>query len=360
MLTDIFADRYKDRVLWPEHAEAEAKLLNQCFRIISEQLFPYWIDGKESAAAKIKWTTIHDRLSTELGIDELAPKYYSYQTTWMGKPHTQSSFWTMDKICKDFVCALYSGQCSPDRFVKERISFVELAFRFKEEELQVQNNELPAKIEEAKRRFQLNAGRGIRLPGDPADGLRAVNATMNAAFRASVDELNERLRRAGVPLNYHNGFLQISTDSLTQTEIEQAFWSVVSDPIWKNVDIDMKEALDRRDANDRDPVFYAARALESAIKIVSEKKGWTHGGEKGAHNYIDNLGSAKNGAFIGPWERDVLKAFFTEIRNPFGHGPGSAEMPQLSAEQTDWAIESCMSWIKSLVARMKVHAKTQV
>jgi hypothetical protein len=114
----------------------------------------------------------------------------------------------------------------------------------------------------------------------------------------------------------------------------------------------MKEALDRRDANDRDPVFYAARALESAIKIVSDQKGWTRGSEKGAHNYIDNLGSAKNGAFIAPWEREALKTFFTEIRNPFGHGPGSAEMPQLSPEQTSWAIESCMSWIKSLVGRM--------
>lgn len=67
MLTDIFADRYTNRVLWPEYTEAETRLLNQCFRIVAEQLFPYWIDGKESAAAKVKWTTIHDRLSTELG-----------------------------------------------------------------------------------------------------------------------------------------------------------------------------------------------------------------------------------------------------------------------------------------------------
>lgn len=270
----------------------------------------------------------------------------------MGKPYAQSGFWTIDKVCKEFVCAPFKGQRSPDRFVKERISFVELAFRFRDEELQAQTLELPAKIEEAMRRFQQNTSRGIRIPGDLADGLRAFNASINGAFRTLVDELHERLRKAGVPLNYHNGFLQISTDALTQTEIEQAFWSVVSEPIWKNVDIDMKEALDRRDANDRDPVFYAARALESAIKIVSDQKGWTHGSEKGAHNYIDNLGSAKNGAFISAWEREALKTFFTEIRNPFGHGPGSAEMPQLSPEQTSWAIESCMSWIKSLVGRM--------
>ena len=55
----------------------------------------------------------------------------------------------------------------------------------------------------------------------------------------------------------------------------------------------------------------------------------------------------------GAWvQGDALKAFFTEIRNPFGHGPGSAEMPELLATQTNWAIDNCMSWIKSLVKRM--------
>jgi hypothetical protein len=134
----------------------------------------------------------------------------------------------------------------------------------------------------------------------------------------------------------------------------------VADPLWKNVYLDMKGALDRRDANDKDPAFYAARALESAIKIISDQEGWTHGSEKGAHNYIDNLGSAKNGAFIKGWEREALKRFFTEIRNPFGHGAGSDEMPELTPEQTNWAIEACMSWIKSLVQRMYRRAEAQV
>lgn len=351
MLTDIFADRYTNRVLWQGYTEVEAKLLNQCFRIVAEQLFPYWVGGKESPTAKVKFTSIHDRLCAEIGVDELSPKYYSYQTTFNGNPITQSGWYTMDQVCKQFVCAPFTAQQSPDRFVKERLSFIELAFRFRDEELQAENLELPARIDAAQLRFSLKT-MGVRLPGDSVDGLRASNESKNRAFHNAIEELNERLRRAGVPLNYHNGFLQISTDELTQTEIEQAFWSMVSEPIWKNVDIDMKEALDRRDANDRDPAFYAARALESAIKIISDQKGWTHRSEKGAHNYIDNLGSAKSGSFITSWERDNLKAFFTEIRNPFGHGPGSDEMPNLTLEQTNWAIENCMSWIKSLVGRM--------
>jgi hypothetical protein len=352
MLTDIFADRYAKRILWQEYTETESKLLNQAFRIVAEQLFPYWIDGKEWAPAKQTWTSLHGRLSMELGVDQLAPTYYSFQTTWMGKPHTQSGFRTMDKVCKDFVCGPYTGAIPADRFIKERLSFIELAFRGKEEELGKLNAELPTKLAAARIRDQFKTRQGLRVPGNEADGLKAFNASLNNNFLASVEELNERFRRAGAPLHYHNGFIQIATDELTQEEIEKAFWSVVADPLWKNVDIDMKEAIDRRDANDRGPAFYAARALESAIKIISDQKGWTHGGEKGAHNYIDNLSSTKNGAFIQAWERDALKTFFTEIRNPFGHGPGSAEMPELTPTQTNWAIEACMSWIKSLVQRM--------
>jgi hypothetical protein len=243
--------------------------------------------------------------------------------------------------------------------MKERISFVELAFRLREEELTALNLELTETIEAAKRKEALYQMRGRPIiPGTLADGrsliegIRARNASLHAAFKASVDKLNERLKRAGTPLNYHNGFIQVATDPLVEEQIERAFWDIVADPLWKNVDIDMKEALDRRDANDRDPVFYAARALESTIKIISDQKGWTHGGEKGAHSYIDNLGSKKNGAFIMGWERDALKSFFAAVRNPLGHGPGSAEIPQLTLEQTNWAIETCMSWIKSLVQRM--------
>lgn len=175
--------------------------------------------------------------------------------------------------------------------------------------------------------------------------------TKTAAFRACVEELNARFRQASYPLNYHNGYIQISTDDVVQREIETPFWALVSDSIWANVDLDMKEALDLRDSDGRDPAFYAARALESTIKIISDQKGWTHGGEKGAHNYIDNLASKKNG-FISSWESASLKEFFTHVRNPFGHGAGSSQMPSLSHPQTEWAIEFGMSWIKNLIRRL--------
>jgi hypothetical protein len=348
MLTDIFAERYSSRIIWDEFTEAESRLLIQSFRIVAEQLIPYYVNGKESSEGKAKWKAVHDRLSMELGVEELTPRFYSYQTTWMGKPFTQSGMRTYEDVCRTFVSAPYEDTMSPDRFMKERLSFVELAFRLREEEITAENLRLPEKIKAAKMQDLFKPITGLLR----TDSVTKSNDSLNASFRASVDELNERFRRAGTQLNYHNGFVQVTTDKLVEEQIERVFWRVLADPVWKNVDIDMKEALDRRDANDRDPAFYAARALESAIKIISDQKGWTHGGENGAHNYIDNLSSRKNGEFIKGWERDTLKSFFTSIRNPFGHGPGTAVMPQLTAQQTDWAIETCMSWIRSLVQRM--------
>ena len=245
MLTDIFANRYSSRVLWEAYTEVESKLLVQCFRIVAEQLIPYWVDGEESETAKAKWMSLHSRLSMELGLEELAPRYYSYQTNWMGKPYTHSGFWTYDRVCKDFVCAKYTGDVSPDRFMKERISFIELAFRLREEELLALNLDLPKKIEVGKLQDLQRQPRWMPILGSEVERIKAFNASLNASFKASVNELNERFRQAGIQVNYHNGFIQVATDLLVEELIERPFWEIVADPLWKNVDIDMKEAQNR-------------------------------------------------------------------------------------------------------------------
>lgn len=165
--------------------------------------------------------------------------------------------------------------------------------------------------------------------------------------------MNARFAAARVRLHYHAGVLQFSDDRLTSNEINDPFWEVIRNEEWQNVSLDMKEALDRRDSNGRDAALYALKALESAIKIVSDKNGWTRGSERGAANFIDNLVSASNGRFIEPWEAEMLKALFSRVRNPHGHGPGNEAMPDLSLVQQTWVIESAMSWTKSLLHRSK-------
>lgn len=319
----------------------------QAFRILKEDIFPYYLaNGAENTVNVAVWSNLESGLSRELGIKELSSHWMSYTTKWNGNDHLSTHRYAFVSVCENWLSAPPGFQV--DAYIKDRLSLIELGFRQKETLLAAANCAPITTAEGALAAFaKRQSGSGV----SNIEAVKQQREERNAAFRRSVEELNARFRQAGYPLNYHNGFIQISCDDLVQTEIETPFWRLVADPIWKNVDLDMKEALDLRDSDGRDPAFYAARALESTIKIVSVRKGWTHGKEKGAHNYIDNLASKAN-AFITPWEGESLKAFFTHVRNPFGHGAGSDEMPTLSRPQTEWAIEFSMSWIKNLIKRM--------
>jgi hypothetical protein len=224
-----------------------------------------------------------------------------------------------------------------------------LGFRNRGVEVASHNDKLPQRIMEALR-FEAGRAPHIAVPANQvAAQVKQVNAAMNTGLELAVVELNTRLQQAGCDLHYHNGFIQVASDPKVVQEVEAPFWQLVANPKWANVDLHIKEAFDLRDTHLGDPAFCAARALESTIKIISAEKQLTTGKERGAHNFIDNL---KGGKLIEKWEADALKAFFTDVRNPLGHGPGSGEVPKLSDHQTNWAIEYCMVWVKSLVRRM--------
>lgn len=247
------------------------------------------------------------------------------------------------EICIGALCESYNlwndAHRSPEEFVAARFSLLELLF-----------GEIEQKLGEADDKEASSRAGFFRKPKQPISG--ANQHALKQIFRTAVQELNTRLKDAKIPLQYHNGLFQYVSDDLTASQIHAPFWSVVKNPKWINVDIDIKEAIDRRDNNGRDAAFYALKALESTIKIISDEKGWSHGKERGAASYIDNLVSSANGRFIDTWESEQLKALFRDLRNPHGHGPGSAPQPTLSAHQDNWIIECSMIWIKSLVNRM--------
>jgi hypothetical protein len=347
MLTDIFARRYGDVPMWGAFDEPSRRLLVQAFQLL-DQICPYYVGGNESAQGKAFWTQLHTLLARELGLQELSPivwGYYGPQKLWLSGTHS------MIKVCETWMLKPFDGSISPDRFIKERLSFVELGFRNRGQEVAAANASLPGAIAQAQHRESRRGVSlsGLRVPGSRVDGMKAFNASMNAAFQAAIDELNARFRQAGLDLHYHNGFIQISSDATVTREVDGPFWRLVADPKWKNVDHDIKEAIDLRDTRGRDPAFYAARGLESTIKIISDEKQLSTGKERGAHNYIDNL---RRGKLIDDWEGDALKAFFTKVRNPLSHGPGPAAMPSLNDHQTNWAIENCMIWVRSLIGRI--------
>ena len=357
MLTDIFSTRYGDRPIWTEFRDSDRILLVQGYRMVAEQLWPLGKDGKLDVPTTAEWKNAHSRLSMELGRESLAPLGWNFRD--INGVHQWGTY-TIDSVCKTFMLEPYKQGMDSDSFMKERISFVELAFRARLLAVEKADASFRASLTSA-------AGRRERKTLAALDSMSAAiagtqeafsllmarsNTSMLSLFNSTCDELNERFRRAKVPLNYHNGFIQIASDPMMQEQIEKPFWELVADPKWTNVATDMTEAIDRREANDRDPAFWATKALESVIKIISTEKGWTHGGEKGAHNYIDNLQASKNGGFLHPWEAEAVKLLFSRVRNPLGHGPGGEKMPELTQEQTNWAIETCMSWAKSLIQRL--------
>lgn len=320
MLTDIFHKRYPRRFLFGDGFPNELrKLLNQAGQIIAQDLFT-----TVSVKDKI-YKDSHDRLAREYGIGILGE----------GK--------TYEEICLRLLFEYYdlwnNRHGDQDYFLKMRLGLIELLFRGAEEYLRKEHksNDL-----------------GMIASILSKQTFPKSKSTIEIAllkFITSVDELNARFREANCPFTYHNGYIQLVEDELTDKEIEEPFWRLVSDEKWKNVDYEMKEAIDRRDAGKEDAVTYALQALESTIKIISDEKGWTTGREKGALNYIDNLVSSSNGRYIDVWEVDAMKHLFSTLRNPRSHGAGSGQRPESHEQQRIWAIESCMSWIKSLINR---------
>lgn len=346
MLTDIFAHRYTQRLMWETFYEEQRRLLVQSYQLLND-ICPYYVNGTENAQGKIFWTQIHDLLARELGLKELSPQQWGY---YDAQNHWWSGRYTTVQMCEKWMQESFDGKIPADRFIKERLSLIEIGFRQHETFLTGLNAQLAENITKAEL-FDLTRGqrKGIRLPGNSADAVRAANVGLNAKFQMAVTELNARFRQANCQLHYHNGFIQISEDQTVAQEIEAPFWKLVAQPKWHNVDHDMKEAIDLRDTGGRDPARYAAHALESTVKIISDEKQLTTGNERGAAAYIDNLMRAK---FIEVWEMESLKHFFSKVRNLIGHGPGTAPMPSLTDHQTNWAIENSMIWIKSLIRRM--------
>lgn len=323
MLTDVFIKRYRSFLLPKNHCGEPSpefsNLIRQAAQIIYEDIH------KEIPISENTFKSAHDKLCREFGIDRLfdSDTYY--------------------KICAKFLFEEYdlfnNMHGSYDDFFKFRISFIELLLR--EIDIQIYK---PINLIEKKILFGL-----IKSNNNNEINLQQQK---QKHFQLCVDEFNQRMKLASFPFHYHNGYIQNQHDQLSTQQIHTPFWKLLKDIKWKNVDADIKEAIDRRDTNGKDPSLYAARALESTIKIISNEKGWTIGNEKGVANFIDNLVSKKNGKFIDAWESDFLKKYFSEARNPFAHGPGSQNPPQFNHEQVTWAIENSMSWIKSLITRI--------
>jgi hypothetical protein len=86
---------------------------------------PYKTGEKEPSAAL--WSNVQTQLSMELGRVSLSPLTYNYMGEWLGKPHHHYGNWTIDHVCQTWFLQIFDGSIAADQFIKERMSFIELA-----------------------------------------------------------------------------------------------------------------------------------------------------------------------------------------------------------------------------------------
>lgn len=355
MLTDAFFRRYERIELFARYTDAVRKFFGQAVQIITDDLFPRdKINFKEAKRdpGVIAQAAAHKKLARELGVEWLInPRFNHTFTAPNGNTVNQTYDRTMENTTKLFLTQPITEQLNDDAFIKLRVSFIELCFQEQVSYIDDRRQSL-VKVIAGK-----NTAIDLYDALNPAAELWANRQKreiegLQTTFDNAVIEMNARFRQANMRLSYHNGLIQVSDDALVEEQVERPFWTIVSQPKWQNVDQLIKEAIDRRDRSERDSVTPAMQALESVIKIISTDKGWNTGKEKGAANFIDNLVAERNGKrFIEVWEKDALVHLFGRIRNSFGHGPGSHPLPTLLPEQADWAIETSMVWVKSLIRR---------
>ncbi|CAN5595052.1 hypothetical protein BH11PSE7_BH11PSE7_37130 [soil metagenome] len=170
MLTDVFFRRYEKRPMFNAGGQKESALFVQAYRIVNEDIWKYYSwEKKVDERVKAIWTSLHDRLAREIGITELSARYYSYQTEWMGKPFTNAGSYDINLVVQAWMNAKCTDTMDPDAFVKRRLSFIELAFRERESQIDELNEKLPTELKQAALQDAIARAKhtGMRVPWFP-------------------------------------------------------------------------------------------------------------------------------------------------------------------------------------------------
>ena len=210
MLTDVFHKRYPH--VWHFYQGVPREIcvfLRQGAQIIFQDLKPHLRDTEELCH------TAYSKLVRELG-------------------HGLYNGRSAEDTCVGALCESYDlwndAHGSSEQFAQYRFSLLEL---------------LMSEMEAEFAKPITDSGFSLFKKSQAASG--SQSDPRKDAFRKAVQELNHRLRESRIPFHYHNGIFQSGTDGVTESQVHEPFWTLLQDPKWKNVDIDIKEAIDRRD-----------------------------------------------------------------------------------------------------------------
>lgn len=347
MITDIFSRRYPD---------ADLKNIGNAFFVqISKIYDDHHLGIRKALLEKVpnyKYSGYADehiriiaqalnKICTELGIETLDKP--AYQTL---SKHGYNDYRIFQKY-------IFDTEVDP----LEKLSFLEILFRDAESHLLDETSFIEKKLPEYQARSEhiknLSEEKKTKFHNDGEENIASsipVLESKKSALTVIRTEVNQRAKMHSLDFSYHNGFFQKSDNPAIEEKIMSTFWELVSKQKYKNIETDMLKAYDLYDSNDRDAPLYAAKALESMLKIVCLEKNFTSNSNKPAGFYLDMLNKKENGPVILNEEKEELVSMF-RIRNSHGHGPGENPMPSLTAQQTIRYINASAVWVVNLSKR---------
>ena len=167
-----------------------------------------------------------------------------------------------------------------------------------------------------------------------------------------IQDLNERLTQAEIPLQYRNGRLEPSDDGLVAEYIEKPFWELASHDKWIGASNHMKSALDNLGTNTTATVLGAGKALEAVLREIAGDR--VEQGDKmpitSCVNRLESMG------IIPKHESEQIRDFAKHVRNENSHAERSStnENPiKWSVEEANFIVEFCMITIKRLIRSVR-------
>lgn len=342
MITDVFINRYPTLEI-----DIPAPFFVQLFNLYDD----HHLGIKKALLEKFEGYDYSSYIDEHIRIIAFAHKKISNELGYanLDKPQYQEGKrdYNDHRIIKHYI---HDKDINP----LEKLSFLEILFRDAEQhlrsELESVEDTLPDYQYQALCFEMMHGPKVYNSHRIKAEDILPKQKMKKEALSNIQTEIAERLKLHKIPLAYHNGYFQQSFDPVIEEKISEPVWKLIAAPKFKNVEIDLLEALDRYNNLDRDPAFYAAKALESMIKIICADKGLTKGREKGAGDFLSYLNSKDHGPIITNDERNELTSMF-RVRNSEGHGPGGEKMPSLTSEQAHRYIHAAMIWIYTLAHR---------
>lgn len=208
-------------------------------------------------------------------------------------------------------------------------------------------------------------GGQAHMPGAIRDAFKAMAAadaidmieviSVRVAEQADADEINYRLREAGMGYQFENGWLTRVDSQLIHQEIVKPALSLLSRPGFEGVQEEFLNAhAHYRSGQNKQAVAMAANALESTFKAIFDGKGWDY---KGGARISDLMKVARANALWPDYLDNsfdqlaaTLQSGLPKIRdNDASHGQGATpkEVPSYLAA---YALHLAASKIVFLVS----------